>query len=446
MPPPPPPPRPAAAATGRAAAPPVAGRGMARTTSFSHRPSGAAAGSDGSSDDAAALTARRSVSAVRRVKTVSGAAVAAAEAGGGAVADAAAAAAASTRRLPRVLLVHTGGTLGMDDDASYEPAPADAPADDRPLRRGTGGAYAPALAPGRLLAQLLSRAPEIATIANVDVKVALNADSCRLGPKEWLLLARLLDRARADYDAFVVVHGTDTMAYTAAALSLCLAGFRKPIILTGSQRPLSRTRTDARQNLIDALTCATAGRLQEVALCFGGLLLRGNRSQKVSSTAYRAFDSPSHPPLAVLGVDVAWNEGALFKDPGVYRPRFKLTPSVLRVPIVPGADPRATYGDLAARGVNGIVLEAFGVGNMPDQRGSGWLPWLRAQRAAGLEVYLTSQCTRGPLAPELYRSGSIALEVGAHTTRMTPEAAVVKLMLCLSYPDVPPSLPIAGEL
>lgn len=343
--------------------------------------------------------------------------------------------------LPSLLAINT-----IDDEASYEPAPADAPTDDRPLRRGTGGAYAPTLAPGRLLAQLLSRAPEISTLANVDVKVALNADSCRLGPKEWLLLARLLDRARSDYDAFVVVHGTDTMAYTAAALSLCLAGFRKPIILTGSQRPLSRTRTDARQNLIDALTCATAGRLQEVALCFGGLLLRGNRAQKVSSTAYRAFESPSHPPLAVLGVDVEWNEGALFKDPGVYRPRFKLTPSVLRVPIVPGADPRATYGDLVARGVNGIVLEAFGVGNMPDQRGSGWLPWLRAQRAAGLEVYLTSQCTRGPLAPELYRSGSIALEVGAHTTRMTPEAAVVKLMLCLSYPDLPPSLPIAGEL
>jgi len=101
---------------------------------------------------------------------------------------------------------------------------------------------------------------------------------------------------------------------------------------------------------------------------------------------------------------------------------------------------------LVARGVAGIVLEALGVGNMPDQRGSGWLPWLRAQRAAGLEVYLTSQCVRGPLAPELYRSGSIALEVGAHTTRMTPEAAVVKLMLCLAYPDVPASLPIAGEL
>jgi len=213
--------------------------------------------------------------------------------------------------------VHTGGTLGMDEEASYEAV--DGHADDRPLRKGTGGAYAPLLAPGHLLAQLTAHAPEISTIANIDVRVALNTDSCRLGPKQWVLLARLLDRSRADYDAFVVVHGTDTMAFTAAALSLCLAGFRKPIILTGSQRPLSRTRTDARQNLVDAVTCATAGRLEEVALCFGGLLLRGNRSQKVSTTAYRAFDSPSHPPLAVLGVDVEWNEAALFKDPGVRR-------------------------------------------------------------------------------------------------------------------------------
>ncbi len=120
------------------------------------------------------------------------------------------------------------------------------------------------------------------------------------------------------------------MAYTAAALSFMLAGFRKPIVLTGSQLPLLNPRTDARTNLLDAITCATAYfspphvNLQEVCICFGGLLLRGNRAQKVDSMVYRAFQSPTMPPLATLGVDVQWNTRGLLVPEGTYRPRFKL--------------------------------------------------------------------------------------------------------------------------
>lgn len=145
------------------------------------------------------------------------------------------------------------------------------------------------------------------------------------------------------------------------------------------------------------MTCATdaAGTLQEFAVCFGGTLIRANRAQKTSSTAYRAFESPTHPDLARLGVDIEWNHEALWRDPGVYRPRFKLETNVIRIPVVPGCDPRIAYGDLYARGVRGAVLESFGVGNMPDQRGAGWLEWLRSQRKEGLEVYLASQCLTG---------------------------------------------------
>lgn len=369
-----------------------------------------------------------------------------------------------TRPLPRVLVLHTGGTLGMDPNASFiHSSSGDGPGSDGEgaasthLREGTGGVYRSVsqLQPGRMLSDLLTKVPELRAFANLSVRVHCNKDSCRIGPTDWLRLARTLHAARPHFDAFVVVHGTDTMAYTASALSLLLAGFRKPIILTGSQLPLAMPRSDARQNLIDSLTCATASfspphvHCGEVCICFGGLLLRGNRARKTNSSAYSAFSTPGYPPLATLGVDVDWNVSAMLSDQqrGVYRPRFKLNPNVMRIPIVPGCDPRQAYGDVYGRGVRGVVLEAFGVGNMPDLAQHGWIPWLRQQRKRGLQVYLASQCGAGALHPELYRSGSLALALGVQAgPQMTPEAASVKLMLCLAHPDLPLSQPIAGEL
>ena len=133
-------------------------------------------------------------------------------------------------QLPKVLLLHTGGTLGMDSAASFE-------VDDGfvHLKPRTGGVYKGGLQPGSMLDDLLGQVPELKTFAELDLQVVFNKDSCRVGPEDWGHLARLLDRYRTEYDAFIIVHGTDTMAYTACALSLMLAGFRKPIIVTGSQ-------------------------------------------------------------------------------------------------------------------------------------------------------------------------------------------------------------------
>jgi L-asparaginase/Glu-tRNA(Gln) amidotransferase subunit D len=118
----------------------------------------------------------------------------------------------------------------------------------------------------------------------------------------------------------------------------------------------------------------------------------------------------------------------------------------MRVPVIPGCDPRIAYGDLYSRGVRGVILEAFGVGNLPDKRG-GWLPWLREQRKKGLQVYMRSQSSHGPLAPHLYKSGSAALKIGVEAgPQMTPECAVVKMMVCLKYPDLPMGMPLAGEM
>jgi L-asparaginase len=114
---------------------------------------------------------------------------------------------------------------------------------------------------------------------------------------------------------------------------------------------------------------------------------------------------------------------------------------------VPGSDPRVAYGDLVARGVHGIVLEAFGVGNMPDGASAGWLPWLKRQTHQGLYVYLASQCLQGPLQPELYKSGIAALAMGVEAgPQMTSECAVVKMMQCLKYRDIPLGVPLAGEM
>ncbi|GFR47448.1 hypothetical protein Agub_g9172 [Astrephomene gubernaculifera] len=355
-----------------------------------------------------------------------------------------------TRLLPRVLFLHTGGTLGMDPEEAFE---EDEGHNLRVRAGATESSYKGSLRPGEMLSGLLTMVPELDKFANVDLQVLFNKDSSRVGPQDWTAIARALHHNRNHYDAFVVVHGTDTLAYTAAALSLMLCGFRKPIVMTGSQLPLRAPRTDARQNLLDSIQVATSAfapphvALQEVAVCFGGKLMRGNRTQKVNSSAYQAFDSLTYPYLATLGIGVDWNTQALLRVEGSYRPRFKLDPRVIRIPVVPGSDPRVAYGDLYGRGVRGVVLEAFGVGNLPDQAGFGWLPWLKDQTAKGLQVCLTSQCSSGPLQPALYRAGQLAAQMGVDAgPHMTPECAAVKLMFCLKHPDLALGMPLAGEL
>jgi L-asparaginase len=399
---------------------------------------------------------------------------------------------------PRVLILHTGGTLGMSSDSFEEetatvgvmegivghgPSPKGAASNSvgvdntmlsspvmtsqggaisgeaeqhgayqRRVKKGTGGNYDTKLGPRSLLTDILSAVPELSAFAKLRVRVLFNKDSCQIVPSDWVFIAKALHEAREEYDAFVLVHGTDTLAYTASALSLILANFGKPIIVTGSQLPLAMPRSDARQNLIDSVSCATAGfvppfiSVNEVAVCFGGKLMRGNRVRKVSATIYSAFSSPSYPDLAHLGVGIDFNPQLLLnvKDKE-YRPRFEINPNVIRISIIPGCDPNKAYGDLYERGVRGIVLEAFGVGNMPNDE--FWIPWLRIQRKKGLAVYLSSQCERGTLHPELYMAGSFALEMGVKGgPMMSPECAVVKLMLSLANDDVDLTVPLAGEL
>lgn len=350
----------------------------------------------------------------------------------------------------------------MAVSSSYEPVEKGTPGHEYELKAGSGGVYRAPLQPAPLLADLTSAVPELAELAALSAVVPFNKDSSRVGPPDWVALAKLLHASRDSFDAFLIVHGTDTMAFTASFLSLSLAGFGKPVVMTGSQLPLGLPRSDARANLVDALTVATAPftppfvPFAEVGICFGGVLLRGNRAQKTNASHYRAFSSPTYPPLARLGVEVEWNEEALLLGAASsvpYTPRFALEPRVARIPIVPGCDPRVAFGDCAARGLKGIVLETFGLGNAPDEEAAGWLPWIEAQAAAGVAVWIASQCSSGgDLRPDLYRSGALALAAGAEAgPRMTPECACVKLMLSLGTregngPVVEMGVAVAGEM
>src|SRR5262245_46818341 len=178
--------------------------------------------------------------------------------------------AAGSGRASRVLLLHTGGTLGM-------------------ARREHGahhGVLTAPLAPDRYQQTLLEQVPELRALADVTVRVLFHLDSSDVGIPEWVLLAEEVAAARAaGYGGVVIVHGTDTMAWTASALSYALRGLDRPVILTGSQRPLGEVRTDARRNLIDAVDLATRD-LPEVGICFDGELLRGNRATKGDAWSY----------------------------------------------------------------------------------------------------------------------------------------------------------------
>lgn len=245
----------------------------------------------------------------------------------------------------------------------------------------------------------------------------------------WAELATLLAAERDQHDGFVITHGTDTMAYTAAALSFMLPGFAKPIILTGAQRPLAEIRTDARSNLIDAVEVATKA-FPEVAIVFGGLVLRGNRSRKRSLEDYRAFDSPNYPALGEVGTELILNDSVIRRSDEPFCLATDHDPHVLHIRLAPGMHGSSLEG-LDTRRTRGIVLQAFGAGNIPITEGREAFPLARL-RDEGVPVLVLSGCEYGMVNLSLYEGGQRAASFGAVSGRdMTAEAAVVKMMCAL---------------
>lgn len=306
---------------------------------------------------------------------------------------------------PRLVLLQTGGTLVM---------------------RRSGGA----LSVGQGARDLAGEVPAMGRVAEWESEAVLALDSGDMQPPDWVKLAERVHAAlaRPEVDGVVVVHGTDTMAYTASALALLLGPLPKPVALTGAQRPLDDALTDARANLEAAAVVATLG-VPEVLVVFGGRALRGVRSTKKDARSYDAFESPGVPPVVELGVDVTI--GAHARAPGPLAPFDpRIEARVLAVRVFPGLDPALVRGALRA-GVKGLVLEAYGTGNLPNTAGS-LRPALEEARDRGVPVLVVSQCLRGSVDLGRYAGGAEAAALGAISAGdMTPEAALVKTMVGL---------------
>jgi L-asparaginase len=253
-------------------------------------------------------------------------------------------------------------------------------------------------------------------------------DSSNATPADWLRIGSDIAARYHEYDGFVVLHGTDTMAYTAAALSFMLQGLRKPVIVTGSQIPLDAARSDAARNLVGALTLAASDDINEVALFFDTRLLRGNRSTKASAARMAAFDSPNYPWLAEAGIDMMFNRGALLPRPA--REAFALPAAypgmVLSLRFVPGM-PLAALQALLALRPDALILECYGAGNAPD-RDPVLLDLLARASADGTAVVACSQSPHGRVAIGTYAAGAGMGAAGvAGAADMTFEATYAKL-------------------
>jgi L-asparaginase len=303
----------------------------------------------------------------------------------------------------RVHFLATGGTLGM-------------------LRRDPGP-----LAPSHVAEDVLPWVRGLEREVDVDGELLCNLDSSDMMPAHWERIAATIAEKLDQYDGFVVLHGTDTMAWTASALSFMLRGLPKPVVLTGAQRPIAFVRTDARGNLVHSALCAAMD-LPEVCVFFGRWLFRGNRATKTSIQSYEAFESPDLPPILEMGVEIVQTT-----PPRVPTGPFRLVrgfcEDVAVLQVVPGSGPTMLRAAVDA-GAKGVVLRGFGAGNVPQK---GWPEGIRAAVEAGVAVAVHSQCLRGTVDLRAYEGGRAALDAGAMGTgAMTIEAATVKLMHLLA--------------
>lgn len=311
----------------------------------------------------------------------------------------------------RIQILNTGGTIGMRrTDRGYAPEPG----------------YL-----GRLMADMPElRHPSMPEFDVQELDVLL--DSANMMPSDWSRIARGIAERYDDYDGWVVIHGTDTMAYTASALAFMLEGLGKPVLVTGSQIPLCEVRSDARTNLVTSLLIASRFRIPEVCLFFGDRLFRGCRSVKVSADGFDAFDSPNYPPLGTVGIDIDINwtrvrtptESALAL-------REIASPYVGALRLFPGISAELVHNALQPP-LQGLVLEAYGVGNAPE-RNREFVRALEEASARGVVIVNCTQCLSGTVDLGGYATGSVLARAGVISGYdMTAEAALTKLAFLFS--------------
>lgn len=313
----------------------------------------------------------------------------------------------------RVLLIYTGGTIGMGRNPKTDAL--------EPLDFN----------------HLIDNLPEFKSITTqIDVYQFTPAiDSSDMNPRLWAQIVRIIADQYEQYDGFVVLHGTDTMAFTASALSYMLENLTKPVILTGSQLPISQLRTDGKENLVTSIEIASAYHqdgtpiVPEVCIYFSGKLLRGNRSTKINADGFNAFDSFNYPHLADAGVNIVYHEEYILKPDyeKPMKPHFVMDPNVVVFTLFPGIQENIVRHILDAPELRSIVMRTYGSGNAPQKP---WLMHLLKQATEhGINIVNISQCAAGTVEMARYDNGYQLKNAGVISGYdATVESTVTKLM------------------
>ncbi|WAC15212.1 asparaginase [Dyadobacter pollutisoli] len=336
-----------------------------------------------------------------------------------------------------VLVIYTGGTLGM----VYE-------------RKGNQ------LVPFDFQ-QIIEKVPEIGRLDFDITFLSLSEpiDSSNMNPEIWLELAGIIETHYDQYDSFVILHGTDTMAYTASALSYLLENLNKPVILTGAQLPIGVARSDARENVITALELAAAKNeaghpiITEVCIYFNSFLLRGNRSKKKESSDFNAFHSENYPPLATAGVRIEYNLPYIkpFQEAQNLKVHKAFDNQVAFIKMFPGISQQVVESILNISGLKGVVLETYGAGNATTE--TWFLNAISSAIEKDIIIYNVSQCDGGRVSQGQYQTSKFLKQVGVVSgSDITAEAAITKMMYIFGKESDPQKCiemlarPIRGEM
>lgn len=315
---------------------------------------------------------------------------------------------------PKILIIYTGGTIGM----------VETPNGLQPFD----------------FSHLMDNVPKLSQLGyQIDsVQFPQPIDSSNMNPTYWAAIAKDIADRYDQYDGFVVLHGTDTMAYTASALGFMLRNLNKPVVITGSQLPIGDTREDGTENLISAVMVAAAKdengepMIQEVVISFQDYIVRGVRSTKFSSTGFHAFKSFNYPNLGTIDLHIEYDKPYLLRHETnlPLDPFYNMDPSVLVLWLFPGITEDTVKAQLTVPGIKAVVLRTFGAGNAPTEQ--WFLTALADAVSRGLIIYNVTQCMNGGDEQKRYYTGDMLAKAGVISGYdITVEAAVCKLMYLL---------------